>query len=553
MNTLFKYGFLLLLGLSVTTSASSQRMEQYIEAADTAFVRQDYYSASQFYSDALLYDQDSSRVDLRYRLGESYLKFTAYQRALDVFVEVRALQDSLEYPLLPLLEAEAYQRLGEYDQAIERYELFLAEEQGTALQRQDAERQLINSEWAADVVSRPKDISFFHLPGDVNSADSDFAPFFQDDELYFSSLRFKMEDDKQRPKRKIAKIMLREGLAEDAEFEELPVRINQKGRIVSHSAFDEAGTTVYYTICDYLEESVDFRCDLYCSSVNSKGEWGEPKRLPVNAEGANNTEPNVAKLPDGKEYLLFVSDREGGQGGLDIYQSEILGPAECGPVTPLTSVNTEEDDLTPFYYAPTQVLYFSTNGRLTLGGYDVYRAAWNGVGYDRPTHLGIPVNSSYDDLYYSRFPDQEQAYFASNRPDTAAIFWDENQDVCCYDIYRIGIGDEIRLLATTWHALDLTELDGTTVTLYEKLPNGERREIKRLTNPTENDFNFTVIPGKVYELEATKPGFTLAREEVDLTDPELADEKEIERKLYLSPDIELDVFTFNKEDGTDLA
>ena len=40
---------------------------------------------------------------------------------------------------------------------------------------------------------------------------------------------------------------------------------------------------------------------------------------------------------------------------------------------------------------------------------------------------------------------------------------------------------------------------------------------------------------------------------LDLTDPDLLGQKEIERRLYLSPDLELDVFTFNQLDSTALA
>lgn len=550
MNILYKSSFLVLWGLLTFSTSWAQSIDQWIEAADASFEREDYYSASQYYDAALKYD--TSRVELWYRLGESYLNFTAYQRALTAFEHVEQSEQRDSFPALPLLEAEAFQRIGNYTAAIDRYELFLANEIGSEEERQGAERQMINSEWAADLISRPKDIDFFHIPGEVNSADSDFAPFFQNGELFFSTLRFKIKKDEVQPARKIAKVLKREGLEEEANYEELSLPIDQDERMVAHSAFNKAGDAVFYTICDYKGTSVDFRCEIYCSAVDADREWGRPQRLPINDRKATNTQPNVATLPDGKEYLYFVSDREGGKGGLDIYYSEILGDAECGPVKPLNDVNTAGDDITPFYYEPTQVFYFSTNGMLTLGGYDVYRTPWNGIGFSRPSHMGIPVNSSYDDLYYSRFPDQEEAYYASNRPDSSAIFWDDNQDVCCYDIYRVGISDEIRLLATTWHAIDLTELDGTTVTLYELLPNGERREVKRITNPTANDFKFTVVPGKKYQLEATKPGFTLDRQEVDLTDPELADATEIERKLYLSPDIELDVFTFNKEDNADL-
>jgi hypothetical protein len=133
-----------------------------------------------------------------------------------------------------------------------------------------------------------------------------------------------------------------------------------------------------------------------------------------------------------------------------------------------------------------------------------------------------------------------------------AIFWDETKDACCNDIYRVGIADEFRLIALTFDQRDLTELAGTSVALYEVGPAG-RRLVDSLFNPTANRFEFTVQPGKQYELEGRKTNFSLALDTFDMNDPELRTAREITRKLYLSPGIELDVFTFALPDSTALA
>lgn len=533
----------------------AQPMSDYIAAAENAYERGDYNSAKEFYAVAIKFD--TTRMDLWYRLGESSQNFDAYRTASQAYDKVAASTYRDSFPLLTYNQASVLQLQGKYVAAADLFDSFLAnaealdDEEIDADILEDAERNLINANWAADVVSRRDDVEVNHLSGDVNSAYSDFAPYFKNDSLYYSSLRYRMKGDKVRPRRKVSKIAYQ--LSSDTTSSLLSNTINQEGRIIAHSAYDAAGTTVYFTICDYIESSTDFKCEIYCASVDKKSKWGTPKRLPINEADSYNTHPNIGVDPKtGNEYLYFVSDRDGGKGGFDIYRTEILADGECGPVEPMEEINTDRDDLTPFYYAPTQVLYFSTDGRLTMGGYDIYRAAWNGSGWDRPTHMGVPVNSSYDDLYYSRFLQKEQAYFASKRADSLAIFWDETHDACCHDIYSIGITDEIKLLATTWHALEETELPGTSVALYEIGPGGNRL-IDSLYNPSANDFNFTVVPGKTYELVARKPGYSIDRDTLDLTDPELISKKEIERKLYLSPDLELDVFTFNKLDSTALA
>lgn len=532
------------------TSALAQPLSEWISAADAAYAKEDYYSAYRYYDVALKYD--STRMDLWYRLGESAQEFTAYTTAQKAYKRIFASEYRDSFPLLTYRMAQVQQKKGLYQEASNLYEQFVNSDAENVDPKyfDEAEKQRINAEWAMDVASRPAETNIHHQAGDVNSANNDFAPFYHNDTLFFSSLRYTNKQDSIVPRRSLARIFYQQ--PGDDKVEQLPKSINQAGRMAAHSAFDKKGENVYFTLCDYEGGSTDFRCEIYCATVESDGKWGTPKRLPLNDAKATNTQPVVGVDPaTDTPFLYFVSDREGGQGGLDIYRSEILPGGLCGPVEPVDVANSEGNDITPFYYAPTQTLYFSTDGRLTLGGYDVYRTSWNGRGWDRPTHMSIPVNSSYNDLYYARFPQQEQAYFASNRPDSLAIYWDNGSDACCNDIYSVGITDEIKLLALTFHALELTELPGASVALYELNPGG-RRLIDSIQNPTDNDFNFLVLPGKQYELVATKPGFTIDRDTLDLTDPELASKKEIERRLYLSPDLKLDVFTFNKLDSTAL-
>lgn len=545
----FLYPLLCLLLLPLT--GTSQTLQEWTDAADAAYAKGDYYSAYRYYDVALKYD--TSRMDLWYRLGESAQEFTAYRTATEAYQRVVASNFRDSFPLLPYRQAQVLQKRGFYSAAASLYKSFVDEDPDNVDPKylEDAERERINAEWAVDVVERKDDTDVRHLPGDVNSPHSDFGPYYKDNVLYFSTLRYNIRRDTVRPRRSLSRILTQ--APANQEIEKLPKEINQDGRLAAHTTFSADGQTAYYTLCDYVSGSPQFRCEIYCSSIMEDGRWGTPQRLPINDDKGTNTHPSVGTdAASGSSYLYFTSDRESGKGGLDIYRAELLTANTCGPVENLEDINTTGNDITPFFYTPTQVLYFSTDGRLSMGGYDIYRAGWNSSGWDRPSHMGTPVNSSYNDLYYARFPERERAYFASNRPDSLAIFWDDGKEACCNDIYSVGITDEIKLLALTYDAIEKLELPGTTVALYE-LGTAGRRLIDSTYNPTANDFNFTVAPGKQYELVATKPGYSTDRDTVDLTDPAVLAEKNIERKLYLSPDLELDVFTFNQKDSTALA
>ena len=62
-------------------------------------------------------------------------------------------------------------------------------------------------------------------------------------------------------------------------------------------------------------------------------DWDPGKKLndEINLKGATNTQPFLAKESNGNEVLYFVSNREGGKGGLDIWYAPLNKKGEFGP------------------------------------------------------------------------------------------------------------------------------------------------------------------------------------------------------------------------------
>ncbi len=561
MQTLNKYIWPLVLMLSMTTGLWAQSQQQFIDAAETYYQYGDFANAAFHFGEAMEFD--TTDQSLRFRRGESNLHYRAYERALKDFARIEMDGASSEFPRLPYLQGKAAQPLGFYDAAIDHFSRFLSNP-GNAPEDEieDAERQLSNSNWAKDVVTKYNEevaagtqdkIFPIHYTG-VNTRYDDFGPTFERNQFYFSSLRFRVEKDSIKPKRKVARILRRASAGNAALNQQLPESINQKNRTAAHSAFSSDGSTVYFTYCEYLPDTLLMRCDLYSAPVSANGDWGTPQKLSINAEGANNTHPNVGQHPDGSEHLYFASDRSGGEGMHDLYRAAIGEDGSLGAVEPLTQLNTPFDDVTPFYYAPQRELYFSTDGRNTIGGLDLYRSSINGTDWMAPVHLGLPSNSSFNDVYYTRIPELDTAYFASNRHTAEAIFWDEDEDVCCNDIYKVEI-EKICYEVTTWHAITKDALNGTTVTFYEELPNGERVELAVATHAEDNLYSFEIEKGRKYGVTATKRGFKGDETTVDFTLPTMSKNSEecIKSELYLPPPtIILEVLTLNKLDRSAL-
>ncbi|HYG01545.1 MAG TPA: OmpA family protein [Chryseosolibacter sp.] len=156
----------------------------------------------------------------------------------------------------------------------------------------------------------------------------------------------------------------------------------------------------------------------YCILKSEKmpdGTWGRPEKLPSPINQECEKAPRI--MADGKT-LIFSSNRLGGKGGYDMYQSQLTDLGTWTSPVPLTFVNTELDDLSPSISAQGDLMYYTHNEK------DIYsvvipenlRQFKNNIlqGYvtDQDTHTGIGVEIIVSDAYTS-----EQVMKLENNPD----------------------------------------------------------------------------------------------------------------------------------------
>lgn len=115
--------------------------------------------------------------------------------------------------------------------------------------------------------------------------------------------------------------------------------------------------------------------------------------------------------------LYFVSDRkEGSQGGMDIWTSTLVEGRWTKPVNMGPGINTEGDEKSPFISFDNKTLYFSSNGRLGMGGMDLYFCRLSDQGtWGEPQNLGYPINTSGDESSLIVSPDGRTAIFSSDK------------------------------------------------------------------------------------------------------------------------------------------
>jgi len=213
--------------------------------------------------------------------------------------------------------------------------------------------------------------------------------------------------------------------------EALPAIVNTRNTFNSNFCFNEKRNLLFYSRCTRNTYG-ELRCTLWQSSRDGES-WSKPKKLPsfINVEGATTLHPCFV---DGNEHdvLYFVSDRKQGVGGLDIWYTIYKDGRFQSPVNLGNVVNSEGNEVTPFYDKQKRVLYFSSDEHLGIGDYDIFYCQGALNRWGEVSNMGVPFNSGYNDFYFNLNPDGESGYLSSNRPHDGM----SDNDTCCNDLFH---------------------------------------------------------------------------------------------------------------------
>jgi len=535
-----------LIALLCFTSAViyGQTKRAYIKAADKAYDNENYYAALTYYSEALEFDEDNS--ELIFKVAESARKFNAYDIAADKYA---MLVDSMvedSFPMAVFHLADMKQRLGDYESALQYYNIYDTEYSGIDNEIDEKVNNRIEyTNWA---ISRLEDLDksaeVIQMEG-VNSPFSDFGAIKKDDVLYYSTMSHDEADPADFPPRNISKIhSYQDSLS-------LPIEgpVNETDQIVAHTSFSKDGNTVYYTVCEFINAD-NIRCDIYNADVTEDGIFENGTKLgsAVNIDSFTTTQPHIAfDAIRQQEVLYFVSDRPDGKGKLDIYYSVHDGNGNYSEAKNLEFANTAENDVTPFYLETLDKLYFSSDGRLGLGGYDIYSSSRIDGEFGEVESLRAPVNSSYHDLYYTIDDAEENGMFSSNRD--GSMYVDPAKKACCFDIYEVKFDEVIiDLNAITFDSHTKRPLYEATVHLVDAV-SGDT--ITSVYSETDSSHLFTLRRDREYILVAERAEYNTKT--VPLSTSKITSTTELIENIYMTTDkMQLDLFTFNKRTKAEL-
>ena len=171
------------------------------------------------------------------------------------------------------------------------------------------------------------------------------------------------------------------------------------------------------------------------------------------------------------------------------------------PSTPLNlgkTINSTKDDVSPFYDVLSGTLFFSSNGRVGMGGHDIYKAVGFLDNWEEVKNLGYPINSSKDDLYYSVGADYQSGYFSSDRTDCKDCV-----GPACLKIYEIKV-PPLAYKALVLDAETNEPIEGVNVELFDSTG---KFKYKEASSNEKGSFIIEMEPASYYTIKASKKGY----------------------------------------------
>ena len=437
--------------LFCSSSLMAQYVADYKRNADKYYAKGDWYSAAVYYEKyveqktkptTLGYDPytvqasgkkntskqattskgASNDNEVVYRIAECYRKLNDYGKATPFYAKA----DKVAYPLAPYYHAMSLRATGQYAVAETQFESFLKSYSTKDDYTEHAKLELANLKFIQAELAK-KDIDAYKVAttaGISVSNGSNYAAWYSGNAIVFTSSRADSSTLTARNKNPYVSNVYTNVSGAVQKFN-LPTEAGVEQGAASITA---DGNRIYFT--RWTKTDGKNVSAIYLSE-NKSGSWTEPVKLGsnVNAVGFSSKQPYVTA--DGK-YLLYASNREGGQGKFDIWYAPLNADGEPGSFLNLGKIiNTKDDDESPFYNVASSSLVFATNGRVGMGGFDLFESKGSlPNSFSQPVNLGYPVNSVKDDIYFVNKGSIKLLQDAMISTDRASA--------CCLELFNIN-------------------------------------------------------------------------------------------------------------------
>lgn len=374
-----------------------------------------------------LYDFDSERPAYNYYIGYCYFQMPRKKQKAKPYLIKAAESVELQFRDYDIEETnappEVFFMLGElfqFDDVLDSAKYFYKKYEGVVKSKEDkdlAKHRLKSLETANKLQENFLPFSASNLGPVINSEYSDYNPVISADEQTIAFTRFINGIDEVYISRKttgqwgepenITKQLSTGGTAFTA-------HISADGNKLYLIGISEMGSDIFYSTYDGNKWS---KMKYFDSKINSP--YFETSFF----------------MTDDETELYFSSDSPEGIGGIDIYYSKKNAKGKWENPSNLGSrINTVYDEETPYLTKNGKMLFFSSNGHETMGGYDVFFSEKIGDDvWSKPINIGYPLNTPANDYSFVALDEGNRAYIVKDLPGGYGFV----------DIYNIEISKEL--------------------------------------------------------------------------------------------------------------
>ncbi len=408
--------------------ADAVKGQYVIKEADAAYELYNYEKAIDLYEQAYKKKESLRAAE---RLAFCNLQVRNYKDAESWYAIAVKLPESGAENVLNY--ARVLQNNSKYNEAREQYVKYAA--LNNTIKVLQKERWLASCDSASSWMKNPKTLNIDNQKT-LNSKASDWGTAVYQKGLVFSSDRGNVESEGLRkgkaflkfdgstvPDRKVygwtgrGYLNLYEQKTGDGEVTLFPLHVPTDYHVASVS-FSADGNEVYFTLTR-IPKKGEFdnkriqtvNIEIYSAKKNAQGNWSGA--VPFKYNKVNSYSVGDPFLSKDGQVLYFVSNMPGGKGGTDLYYSQREASGDWALPVNISELNTEGNERSPAFDEQGN-FYFSSDGRIGMGGLDIFKAKLDGDHFAAVENAGYPLNSPQDD--FACLPiSADQGYFSSNR------------------------------------------------------------------------------------------------------------------------------------------
>ncbi|MCH2197153.1 MAG: hypothetical protein MK081_00085 [Flavobacteriales bacterium] len=400
-----------------------------------------------------------------------YLQYAAYQVVSDNYDPYDPKETRVPVEAVYYL-GQAYHLNYEMDNAIAEYERLLKMVNKKHRLHALAKRQIEMCNNAKVQVANPQNYLISNVGPVVNKTTNEYSPVISIDEsaLFFTSRRMRGDstnqfivDDDTGEHREDIYVSYKDMAGNWMDPELLNINTDNHAATISASP---DGQELYI----YYDENGDGQL---WKSVLVGESWTAPEKLgsDINTDA---WETHVTVSADGNT-LYFTSNRDGGEGGRDIYRCVKLPTGDWSKALNIgKSINTPYEEESPFLSVDGKTLYFSSQGHSSMGGFDIFYSTMSEDGeWSEPVNIGHPVNTVDDDIFFMPTANGKRAYYSSRKEEGEGL-----KDIYVIDMPDSPVEPDLSVLKGYIYPSEGEELPEDTYLLVTNQETGEVMEYR---------------------------------------------------------------------------